>query len=85
MARIRPENLDRPAMTRFKYDATCARAVAVLGLLDMLNAFVQSTDWLAVPELVIGAIWLGACAVIPRWLNAWGIVAVSFVAPSLGR
>ena len=46
----------------------------------MLNAFVQSTDWLVVPELAIGAIWVCGCVVMCRWMNVWGILGLSFAA-----
>ena len=72
--------MDAPTAMRFKHDSTCARCVGAIALLYMLNAFVQSSDWLTVPELLVGVVWLCACVVTSRWLNVWGILGLSFAA-----
>ena len=72
--------MNAPIVARFRYDSICARGIAVLALTYMLNAFVQSSDWLVVPELVIGAIWICGCVVMCRWMNVWGILGLSFAA-----
>lgn len=72
--------MNAPTVTRFRYDSVCARGIALLALVYMLNAFVQSSDWLVVPELAIGAIWVCGCVVMCRWLNVWGILGLSFAA-----
>lgn len=72
--------MNAPTVTRFRYDSIYARGIAVLALAYMLNAVVQSTDWLVVPELVVGAIWVCGCVVLCRWLNVWGILGLSFAA-----
>jgi len=69
-----------PTATRFRFDSAVSRGVAAVVLLYMLNAFVQSWDWLTLAELVAGAIWVCGCVVICRWVNVWGLIGLSFAA-----
>ena len=60
----------------------CARGVAALALLYLLNAFAQS-GWINLPELIAGVLWVCGCFAVSRWLGAWGIVGLSFAASLL--
>lgn len=55
----------------------CGTAVAAIAVLYLLNAFVQS-GYINALELVAGAFWIGGCFLTSRWLNALGILVVSF-------
>ena len=55
----------------------CGTAVAAIAVLYLLNAFVQS-GYINALELVAGASWIGGCFLMSRWLNALGILVVSF-------
>ena len=66
-------------VTRSVILPVCARGVAAIALLYLLNAFVQS-GWIGLSELVVGLLWIGGCLAVSHWLSAWGIVGVSFAA-----
>ena len=72
--------MSAPTAMRFPFDTTVCRCVAAVVLLYMLNAFVQSWDWLTLAELAAGAIWVCGCFVICRWLSVWGLIGLSFAA-----
>lgn len=72
--------MSAPTAMRLPFDSTVARSAAAVVLLYMLNAFVQSWDWLTLAELAGGVIWVCGCMVICRWLNVWALVGLSFAA-----
>ena len=55
----------------------CSRVVAVIALLYLLNAFVQS-GYVNALEAMAGAFWIGGCFLMSRWLNPLGILVASF-------